>query len=64
MSESRVTWVRSGRCESSNCVEVALLGDEIALRNSQRPDGPIVTFSKDEWDAFLGGVMDGEFRLS
>jgi Domain of unknown function (DUF397) len=62
-SRATVAWVRSGRCESSNCVEVALMNDEIAVRNSSRPDGPMVTFSKDEWHAFLGGVLDGEFRL-
>ena len=62
-SQSTVTWVRSSRCESGNCVEVALIDDEIAVRNSTRPDGPMVTFSKAEWTAFLGGIEAGEFRL-
>jgi Domain of unknown function (DUF397) len=58
------TWVRSGRCESSGCVEVAFVGEEIAVRNSTQPDGPVVRFTKDEWRAFLGGVLDGEFQPS
>jgi uncharacterized protein DUF397 len=60
---SNVAWVRSGRCESAQCVEVGTSNGQIVLRNSSDPDGPIVTFTKSEWDAFLGGVMDGEFRL-
>lgn len=63
-SQSTVTWVRSSRCESGNCVEVALIDNEIAVRNSTRPDGPMVTFTKAEWEAFLGGIEAGEFRLS
>jgi hypothetical protein len=64
MSESSLTWVRSRRCDSSSCVEAALVGDEIAVRNSQDPDGPVVVFSRDEWRAFLGGVQDGDFQFS
>ena len=37
-----------------NCVEVAPnLPDVVAVRDSKDPDGPILTFSRDEWASFI-----------
>jgi hypothetical protein len=33
------------------------------MRNSQRPDGPVLKFSHAEWEAFVAGVRDGEFDI-
>lgn len=55
------TWRRSSACESSSCVEVAHVGRVVLLRNSQQPDGPVVTFDRGEWAAFVAGVRRGEF---
>jgi len=60
-----VTWIKSRRSgpTGGNCVEVAFLeGGEIAMRNSTDPGGPALIFTRSEWEAFLGGVRDGEFR--
>lgn len=47
---------------SDNCVEVATTQDGgRAVRNSKRPDGPVVLFTPDEWRAFILGAKDGEF---
>jgi hypothetical protein len=46
-----------------NCVEVAFVGDAIAVRDSKHPDGPVLLFTQAEWDAFVGGAKDGEFDL-
>ncbi len=47
---------------NGNCVEVAGLPDgRIGVRNSRDLQGPILRFTSDEWDAFLGGVRNGEF---
>lgn len=57
-----VTWRKSSRCADNLCVEVAHLPDgRVALRNSG--GGPQLEFTPAEWDAFLGGVKDGEFEL-
>jgi len=53
-------WRKSRRCESSHCVEVAPLGTDVGLRNSQRPDVQL-TFSPDAWRSFIAGVADGDF---
>jgi Domain of unknown function (DUF397) len=59
-----VVWVKSSRSgpTGGNCVEVAaLLDGQIAMRNSRHPGGPVLVFTRAEWDAFLLGARDGEF---
>jgi Domain of unknown function (DUF397) len=33
------------------------------MRDSKKPDGPVLAFTPAEWDAFVLGVKDGEFDL-
>jgi hypothetical protein len=56
-------WVKSSLSFSnSNCVEVAdLPGSQIGVRHSKDAQGPVLRFTPDEWQAFLGGVRNGEF---
>ena len=56
-------WTKSSLSYANgNCVEVAgLPGGEIGVRNSRNSAGPVLTFTPDEWHAFLGGVRNGEF---
>lgn len=56
-------WTKSSLSFSnSNCVEVAdLTRGEIGVRDSKDPSGPVLRFTPGEWDAFLGGVRNGEF---
>jgi hypothetical protein len=46
---------------SDNCVEVAFVDDAIAVRDSKDRDGGVLLYTRSEWDAFIGGVKDGEF---
>jgi Domain of unknown function (DUF397) len=66
-SFDRITarWVRGGAGnEGGNHVEISRLGDGgMAVRDAKDPDGPILFFTPAEWDAFVGGVKDGEFDL-
>ncbi len=56
-------WIKSSLSFSNgNCVEVAELpGGSIGVRNSRDPEGPVLRFAQEEWDAFLGGARLGEF---
>jgi hypothetical protein len=62
---THAVWRRStrGHDESDACVEVAVLADGYAVRNSADPGGPVLFFTQAEWDAFVGGAKDGEFDL-
>ena len=47
---------------NGNCVEVARLsGDVTIVRDSKDVKGPVLGFTQGEWDAFVGGVRNGEF---
>jgi hypothetical protein len=60
---SRAVWQRAAEDSSDSAVEVAFVDDLIGLRNSAEPDGPVLVFTKEEWDAFVAGAQDGEFDL-
>ena len=57
-------WRRSTRCDAGACVEVAVFEDEVLVRDSKDPEGPVLRFSRTEWEAFLAGVAAGEFTPS
>ena len=56
-------WIKSSLSYANgNCVEVASLpGGGVGVRNSRDFAGPVLTFTPEEWVAFLGGVRNGEF---
>jgi Domain of unknown function (DUF397) len=56
-------WVKSSLSFSNgNCVEVANLpGNQVGVRDSKHTEGPVLRFTPDEWQAFLGGARNGEF---
>jgi hypothetical protein len=58
-SDATLVWRKSQRCDNAACVEVARSNTGVALRDSSVPDGPILTFSEDEWTDFLAGLRAG-----
>ena len=58
-------WRKSNRSGpySDNCVEVAFVGEGVAVRDSRDPSGGVLLFTHAEWDAFVDGAKDGEFDL-
>ncbi len=56
-------WKKSTASGDSGCVEVARSGEMIVVRDSKDPLGPVLTFSKVEWKAFLVGVCAGQFDI-
>lgn len=56
-------WRKSSRCGTSTCVEVAKVEDQYLIRDSKNPEAAALTFTQDEWDAFVQGVAAGEFRF-
>jgi Domain of unknown function (DUF397) len=72
MDMTGVPWRKSSYSggNGGTCVEVAVVpgskeGSDyvITMRDSKDPDGPVLTFTPDEWHAFTLGVQDGEFDI-
>lgn len=68
---SGITWRKSQFSNpSGNCVQVAERGNQmlvdgkVLVRDSKDPAGPVLGFTKDEWQAFIAGVKSGEFDLN
>jgi len=56
-------WIKSSiSAANGDCVEVANLpGGFVGVRHSMDVQGPVLQFTPSEWEAFLGGVRNGEF---
>ncbi|MEU7924872.1 DUF397 domain-containing protein [Micromonospora sp. NPDC049801] len=52
------TWCKSSRSSASgsNCVEVAVLPEGLAVRDSKDPGGPALVFGRDAWSSFVTGL--------
>jgi Domain of unknown function (DUF397) len=63
-TELSASFRRSSFCGSSNCVEVAAPSfNQVFVRDAKdlRPNAPVLRFTTVEWNAFLAGVLAGEF---
>ncbi|WP_305784726.1 DUF397 domain-containing protein [Symbioplanes lichenis] len=59
-------WRKSMRSAQGDCVEVSYQAEQAAVlvRDTKAAgEGPVLTFTRNEWAAFVGGVHDGEFNL-
>ncbi|MFC7545889.1 DUF397 domain-containing protein [Plantactinospora sp. GCM10030261] len=64
-----VAWHISTRSNSNggSCVEAGPVLDgsgRVAVRHSKAPDAATIVYTRAEWDAFVGGVKDGEFDFT
>ncbi|WP_327234470.1 DUF397 domain-containing protein [Streptomyces sp. NBC_01317] len=60
---SNAAWQKSSYSSGNGqCVEVAYVSDVVAMRDSKDPTGPALVFTPGEFDAFVCGVVGGEFR--
>jgi hypothetical protein len=66
MDLSRAVWRKSARSNNGGaCVEVATnLHGIVAIRDSKNPDGPALTFSSDDWRAFIRRLKHQQFNGS
>ncbi|GAA3956243.1 DUF397 domain-containing protein [Actinoplanes auranticolor] len=61
-SSNLPVWRKSSKCANCSCVEVAQVdNDTYLVRDSKLPDSPVLSFTKEEWVAFVEGVQAGEF---
>jgi hypothetical protein len=58
---SNADWRRSPLCATGSCVEIAIAGPQVAMRDSKTSRESILQFDKRTWEEFLAGVRNGEF---
>ena len=52
---------KSGSSNDSNCVEVAVLLDAVAVRDSKDDSGQALIFTRAAWTVFVEATKRGEF---
>lgn len=65
---SGIAWHISTHSDNGggSCVEAGPFADgsgRVAMRHSHHRDGSVIVYTREEWDAFLAGVRDGEFTF-
>ena len=63
MPDSHTEWQRSTFCADRACIELAAAQEEVLLRDSKNTAGPVLRFSRPEWEDFRVAVAAGEFRF-
>jgi hypothetical protein len=59
----RLAWRRSSWCEHAACLEFAMSGDYVYLRDSKEADtGEVLMFGRLQFNAFLNGIKSHEFE--
>ncbi|MCW2917509.1 MAG: hypothetical protein JWN52_5577 [Actinomycetia bacterium] len=62
--QAHVTWRKSQRSTAEhNCVEVARMGSNRAVRDSKNPDGDVLLMGLTDWEAMSRRIKRGEFNL-
>ena len=58
-----LNWRKSSSSKNNGaCVELAPLADGgVAVRDSKDSNGPVLRFTRAEWEAFNAGMAAGEF---
>jgi hypothetical protein len=67
MDLTNADWHKSSYSSSNggNCVEVARnLPDLVAVRDSKDPQGTVMTFTPEQWQAFVSEVRSGRLDLT
>ncbi|MFI6762022.1 DUF397 domain-containing protein [Micromonospora sp. NPDC050417] len=62
---TQATWRTSRRSSGNgNCVEVAILDDAVAVRDTKDRPGPVLVFGTAGWNAFVSRAGEGSFTPS
>ncbi|GAA3007046.1 DUF397 domain-containing protein [Streptosporangium longisporum] len=59
---SGARWRKSSlSADGPSCVEMAFVGNDVAVRDTKNREGGTLVVGRDEWTAFVGGIKSGHF---
>jgi hypothetical protein len=62
-NEQTLDWRKSTRSDTHGCMEIALDGGMVLVRDSKRPYGPILSISPRAWAALLAQVRSSSLVI-
>ena len=60
-SVADIPWRTAVKSAGTNCIKVARRNGVIVIADSKNPSGRVLSYTLDEFDAFLDGAKKGEF---
>ncbi|MGW0588474.1 DUF397 domain-containing protein [Streptosporangium sp. NPDC002607] len=59
---SGARWRKSSlSADGPSCVEMAFVGNDVAVRDTKNRDGGTLIFRRNEWTTFINGIRNGHF---
>jgi Domain of unknown function (DUF397) len=56
-----LAWRVAHNCSGGSCVRVAPSQDTILIGDSKHPHGPVLSYTREEFAAFVRGIREGDF---
>lgn len=63
-NSSNLVWRVSQRCNGGACVRVADAGPTIFLGDTKDPSGPVLAYSRPQWQALIAQIKRGDLDFS
>lgn len=59
---SSACWRKSSfSADGASCVEMAFVGNDVAVRDTKNRDGGTLIFHRNQWTTFTQGIKNGDF---
>jgi len=62
LEEPGIAWRKSTASDTGGCVEVAVVGGSVLIRDSGNPDGVVLRLPCASWSAFLAWICGEDSR--
>jgi hypothetical protein len=63
MVTTTMPWRKSSYCSEGWCVEVAITGDRVVMRDGKNPHAEVLLLTHAQWDAFILGIKQDDFCI-
>lgn len=60
-SHPGLAWRTPLRCDSGACVQVAANGEMILVADSKAPEGPVLSYTRNEFEEFILSAKNGDY---